>query len=105
MLPQATQLFEGVALQNLVGAWYTSLLPRRGLCHQVRLPELDGFQVLDAKFQSGVLMVIAAQNGLFQKLIFRFSADYTAHDTRTVPERRRPRPQLHGLVPGNVACT
>ncbi len=85
VLEQATQLFEGVALQSLVGAWYASLLPRRGLCHQVRLPELDGFQVLDARFQSGVLMVLAAQNGLFQKLIFRFSPDYAAHDTRTVP--------------------
>ena len=85
VLEQATQLFEGVALQSLVGAWYASLLPRRGECHQVRLPELDGFQVLDAKFQSGVLLVLAAQNGLFQKLIFRFSPDYTAHDTRTVP--------------------
>ena len=85
VLEQATQLFEGVALQSLVGAWYASLLPQRGLCHQVRLAELDGFQVLDAKFQSGVLMVLAAQNGLFQKLIFRFSADYAAHDTRTMP--------------------
>ena len=85
VLEQATQLFEGVALQNLVGAWYASLLPRRGLCYQVRLPELDGFQVLDAKFQSGVLMVLAVQNGQFQKLIFRFSADCTAHDTRTLP--------------------
>jgi len=85
VLAQATQLFEGVALQSLLGAWYASLLPRRGLCHQVRLPELDGFQVLEAKFQSGVLMVQAARHGLFQKFIFRFSADYTTHDTRTAP--------------------
>ncbi len=85
VLEQATQLFEGVALQNLVGAWYASLLPRRGLCHQVRLAELDGFQVLEAKFQSGVLLVQAARNGQFQKFIFRFNADYTAHDTRTAP--------------------
>ncbi len=85
VLEQATQLFEGVALQSLIGAWYASLLPRRGLCHQIRLLELDGFQVLDAKFQSGVLMVLAAQNGLFQKLIFRFNAALTEYDTRTVP--------------------
>ncbi len=85
VLEQATQLFEGVALQSLLGAWYASLLPRRGQCHQVRLPELDSFQVLEAKFQSGVLMVQAARNGLFQKFLFRFNADYTAHDTRPDP--------------------
>lgn len=85
VLAQATQLFEGVALQSLVGAWYASLLPRRGQCHQVRLAELDGFQVLEAKFQSGVLMVQAARNGQFQKFIFRFNSGYTAYDTRTLP--------------------
>ncbi len=83
VLEQATQLFEGVALQSLVGAWYASLLPRHGQCHQVRLAELDGFQVLEAKFQSGVLMVLAARNGQFQKFIFRFDAGFTAYDTRT----------------------
>lgn len=85
VLEQATQLFEGIALQSLVGAWYASLLPRRGQCHQVRLSELDGFQIIDANFQAGVLMVLAVQNGLFQKFLFRFNADYTAHDTRTAP--------------------
>lgn len=85
VLAQATQLFEGVALQSLVGAWYASLLPRRGVCPQVRLAELDGFQVLEAKYQSGILMVLAARNGQFQKFIFRFNADCTAYDTRTVP--------------------
>ncbi len=86
VLEQATQLFEGVALQNLLGAWYASVLPETGHCHQVRLPELDGFQVINARFQSGVLMVVAARNGQFQKLVFRFSADFTRHDVRVTPD-------------------
>lgn len=86
VLENATQLFEGVALQTLLGAWYASLLTGHGLCHQVRLSELDGAQVLDAKLQGVVLMVIAARAGRYEKLIFRFDADYAAYDVRVVPD-------------------
>ncbi len=82
VLEQATQLFEGIALQNLLGAWYASLLPKSGVCVQVRLPELDGSQVVDAKFQGGVLMAVAVREGRYRKLIFRFSATCDTYDVR-----------------------
>jgi len=69
-IENAPQLFEGVTLQSLLGAWYASLSTGPGRCHQVRLAELDGAQVLDAKLQGGVLMVIAARVGRYEKLIF-----------------------------------
>jgi len=86
VLENATQLFEGVALQSLLGAWYASLLAGRGLCHQVRLAELDGAQVLDARLLGGVLMVAAARAGRYEKLVFRFDADYGAYDVRVIPD-------------------
>ena len=86
VLEHATQLFEGVALQSLIGAWYASLLPETGLCCQIRLPELDGFQVIHAKFEGGVLMVVAAKAGRFQKLIFRFAGDYRTYDVRVIAD-------------------
>ncbi len=86
VLEHATQIFEGVALQNLVGAWYASLLPEAGRCRQVRLPELDGFQIVSAKFEGGVLMVVAAHSGRFSKFIFRFAGDYSAYDLRVTAD-------------------
>ena len=86
VLEHATQLFEGVALQSLIGAWYASLLPETGHCYQIRLPELDGFQVVHAKFEGGVLMVVAAKAGRFQKLIFRFAGDYCTYDVRVIAD-------------------
>lgn len=86
VLENATQLFEGVAGQSLLGAWYASLLAAPGRCHQVRLTELDGAQVLDAKLQGGVLMVAAARAGRYEKLVFRFAADYASYDVRVVPD-------------------
>jgi hypothetical protein len=102
VLENATQLFEDVALQSLLGAWYASLLPKRGHCYQVRLPELDGAQVLDAKLQGGVLMVIAARAGRYEKWTFRFDTDFTEYDVRAVPDLAAP--SLNFVVLDHGVC-
>ena len=40
VLPHATKLFDGVAVQSLLGAAYLSLFPRGGVAHQLRAAEL-----------------------------------------------------------------
>ena len=85
-LPNATQLFEGVAAQNLLGAQYVSLFPRPGTCHAVRIKELDGHRIVDARFDNNVLMLIGARNGAYHKFILRFDAAYAAYDMRVVPD-------------------
>jgi serine/threonine protein kinase len=86
VLENATQLFEGVVLQSLLGAAYASLVPKPGVCHQVRLPELDGYQVVDARFDNGVLMLVGVQQGRYDKFILRFDASYRTYDVRKVAD-------------------
>ena len=82
VLPQATQLFAGVAIQNLLGAYYASFVPASGICYQARLKELDGYQIIEAKAERNVLIVMAAKNGTFDKFIFRFAPEFDAYDVR-----------------------
>lgn len=84
VLPKSTRLFEGLAIQNLMGAFYVSLFPAPGVCQQVRLPALDGHQIIDAKFQRSVLMVVTAKGGRYDKHVFRFTDDFRNYDTRVV---------------------
>jgi hypothetical protein len=86
VMEQATQLFDGVALQNMLGAWYATLVPAKGVAYQVRLPELDGCQIIDAKYQNNVLMIVVAKNGQYDKLMLRFGADYRSYDLRCVTD-------------------
>lgn len=102
VLENATQLFEGVALQNLLGAWYASLLPKHGHCYQIRLPELDGAQALDAKLQGGVLMIVAARAGRYEKWIFRFDAAFASYDARVVLDLSGP--SLNFVVLAHGVC-
>jgi len=77
VLPNATQIFEGVVFQNLLDMYYVSIFPKEGIHQQIKLPELQKYRLIDAKFENNVLMVLAEQAGTYEKFIFHFKQDYT----------------------------
>ena len=81
LLPHAAQLFDGVVVQNLLGALFVGLLPSSGF-YEVRTPELDGFRVVQAKFVGGVLVAVGEKNGKYDRFVFRFAPDYKTYDVR-----------------------
>jgi len=82
---KSTRMFEGLAIQSLLGANYASIPGSPGICHQVHLLELDGYQILEAKLDRRVLMIVGTKEGRYDKLIFRFAADFSSWDLRVVP--------------------
>jgi serine/threonine protein kinase len=70
VLPQATHLFHGVAIQNMLGTYYASTFPDEGKCVQQRLAFLDGYRIIEAKFERGVLMVIGTKKGKYDRFVF-----------------------------------
>jgi hypothetical protein len=85
VLESASRLFEGCAIQNMLGSVFVSLFPSPRAGYQVRMPELDAYKIVEAKFEGGVLMVIGAKTGIYDRLIFRFDANFATYDLRTVP--------------------
>ncbi len=86
VLEHATQLFSAVAIQNLLGRYYASLLPTRGRSYQVPIPELDGAKILEAQLRGRVLMVSVHHSGSLHRYVFRFSQDYSSYDCRHVAD-------------------
>lgn len=85
VLEKATTMYDGAVFQNLLGAVWLSLFPESGSHLQIRVPELDDYKILDAKYDSGVLMVVGSnKSGAYDKLVFRF--DNTAYDLRVVKD-------------------
>jgi hypothetical protein len=82
VLKNATRLFEGVAIQNLLGAYYASFLSAPGACYQTRMKELDEYQLIDARLSRNVLIVVGTKNGAYDKLVFRFGGDFQRYDVR-----------------------
>jgi hypothetical protein len=83
---RSTRMFEGVAIQNLLGAKYVSIPTADGVCHQVRIPELDDYQIVDARRDRNVLIVVVTTEGRYDKLIFRFSDDFSGYDCRRLDD-------------------
>ncbi len=85
VLEHATTLFPGCAIQSALGAVWVSAFAGSGLAYQVRLPELDGASVVHAKYDGGVLMVVAAKAGTYRRIVVRFAEDHQSYDVRSVP--------------------
>ncbi len=86
VLPNATQLFDGLAMQNLLGAYYASFFPTSGACYQTRLKELDDYQIIAAKAQRKVLIVIGVKNGAYDKFIYRLAEHFGEYDVRIIQD-------------------
>lgn len=86
VLEHACRLYEGVAIQSLLGEPHVSIFPKAGTCHQLMVPELKGHKVLQAKHDGGVLMVLAAEDGAYHRLVFRFDEGYAKYDVRRIED-------------------
>ncbi|MHA2426412.1 MAG: hypothetical protein ACXADB_00030 [Candidatus Hermodarchaeia archaeon] len=86
VMPKATRLWGGVATQNMLGSMFVSLFPEKGMCYQVKVPELDGYKIIDAKFDGGVMMVVGVKKNRYDRLVFRFDKSYAKYDVRYVKD-------------------
>lgn len=84
VMPNSTTMFNGLAIQNMLGAYYVCLFPQAGRVHQVHIKELDGYvKIMDAKFDSGVVFVVATNSkGITDEIIIRFDEKYDEYDVR-----------------------
>jgi len=80
VLEMASHLYEGCAVQNMLGSVFVSLFPASKYGYQVRMAELDDYKIMDAKFEGGVLMIVGNKNGKYDRLVFRFDEQYQTYD-------------------------
>lgn len=71
ILGQSTKLFPGMAVQNLLGRIFLSIMPTKGTHYEVRVPELDAYRVLDARCEGQAVMVVGAHlaTGRYDRLV------------------------------------
>ncbi|MCR9160296.1 MAG: hypothetical protein ACE37F_17940 [Nannocystaceae bacterium] len=75
VLPLATQLFPGVALQNVLGTWRASWLGRPDGSPQVELPIEASAQVLDARRAGDRLVVLSQRDRVISRDVYTLGHD------------------------------
>jgi hypothetical protein len=79
VMENASKLYSGVCIQNLLGTWYTSILAEAGKCFQMRMKELDGYTVIEAKFLKPILMIVLSKAGKYYRAVAKFNETYSEY--------------------------
>jgi serine/threonine protein kinase len=84
VMPQATKLFDGVVIQNVLGNFMASVFPTVGNHYQIKCPEFVGYKIIDAKYSKKVLIVIAEKQGKYDKFVLKFDDKFRNYSIRKV---------------------
>ena len=86
VMPHATDLYQGVVVQDMLGATMVSVFTDTGHHRQYKMDKLKGFRITEAKYEGGVLMVVGIHKteGHYNRFVFRFSKDWVSYDCRVV---------------------
>jgi serine/threonine protein kinase len=78
VLERATQVFPGVVIQNLLGSCFVSVFPKENNHYQYQIKVLNGYRIVDAKFERDVLMVVGVnKKGKYDRFVFYLDSDNT----------------------------
>lgn len=79
-LPSATKVFDGGIIQNLLGRYYVSIFPQSGKCYQIPIAELDNYQIVQAKYENKILVVIGVTtNGKYDRMLFKLDENFNSY--------------------------
>ncbi|MHA2043411.1 MAG: hypothetical protein ACW99G_01380 [Candidatus Thorarchaeota archaeon] len=80
---ETSKIFDGMIFQNMLGRFVASIFPESKKHYQIAIPELDGYRLIDAKYQNNVLVAVGmTANGEYDRFTIRFSSDRTKYDLR-----------------------
>lgn len=82
----ASRLYDGCAIQTILGSTFVSVFPRTRAGQQIRLEELDEYKVVDARYCGGVLMILGRKGARTDRLVFRFDTGSWVYDLRVVED-------------------
>ena len=85
-LPESTKMFDGVIMQNMAGQYVASIFPESGIHHQIKIPELDGYRLIEAKYENKVLVVVVEKRGKYDRFVFRFDDKHSSYDSRKIED-------------------
>lgn len=72
----AYKMFRGVVTQDIMGKCWIAIPYKSGSCHNIHVPELDGYRIIDAEYASGhkagFCVLIAEKDGRYDRFTLHF---------------------------------
>ena len=86
VMEHATQVYDGVVIQNMLGSFVASISPQSKTCYQIIIPEFEGYKIIEAKYDNQVLMVIGNKKGKYDKFIIKLNSEFNSYLIRKVDD-------------------
>jgi hypothetical protein len=84
-MPKSSQFFDGFIYQNVLGKSYLVIpkpeVAKNSSCQILYIPDLNGYRIINGKYENGICMIIGTKGNTYDKLIFRFN-DSGSYDCR-----------------------
>lgn len=89
ILPNSSNFLSNCIYQNVLGKPYL-VIPKptstkNSSCQISYIPELNGYKIIDGKYENGVCMIIGSKNNIYDKLILRFT-ESGSYDCRIISD-------------------
>lgn len=86
ILELASKLYNGTCIQSLLGATYVSFFPKEDTHYQLHIKELNGYKIIDAKYEKKILMVVASKKGKYHKFVIKLNTEHSIYTIRTIED-------------------
>ena len=83
VLPHATTMFDGFVYQNILGFPYLLVPTQPGNCAVIKVPELQGYKIMDGSRTQTLMEIIAAKNGVYDRFHLTVDAKTGKYKIRT----------------------
>ena len=79
VMSKNTAFFRNMFVANLLGKKHIYIPDGDKSCHIVKVDELNDCEVLDAKYENGLAILLVYKNGKYDIIIIRFSEDFSGY--------------------------
>lgn len=113
VMENATQVFDNVLIQNLLGNFFVSLFNKNEGHFSIKIPELNKYKIIEAKYENKVLIVRGliketAEDGNFvfktDKLIIVFNRQLDKYVVRKIEDVGDEEVNMAVIETKNIAC-
>lgn len=83
ILPNASEMFSGCVSQSVFGRYFFVIIePNQSgnsKSYVIKIDELEGYRVIDARYESNILIVIAYKDSQYDRFIIKFDLKYNRY--------------------------
>ena len=79
ILPNSTQVFREIIYSDVLGKPYLYVPFKEGACSIVPIPELSKHKILDAKYESGICILLTFKDNVYNRIVIKFADDFVKY--------------------------